>query len=87
MLEDADREENVNFIEYKRIYLSTNLPEEAKIIQKATLFTLPSPCSYFLCLVLLLFLGTCVLDPFFYKPPFSYILLLSLYLNHSFLPN
>ena len=55
MLEDVDREENVNFIEQERIYPSTSLLEEAKIIQKATLFTLPSPCSSCLCLVLLHF--------------------------------
>ena len=34
MLEDVDREENVNFIEYERIYPSTSLPKEAKIVQK-----------------------------------------------------
>ena len=38
--EDKDREENVDFIEYMGIYPSTNLPEEAKIIQKVALFTL-----------------------------------------------
>ena len=38
--EDEDREENVNFIEKKSIYPSTGLPEEAKIVQKVTLFTL-----------------------------------------------
>ena len=36
--EDQDREENVNFIEYKGIYPSINLPGEAKIVQIVTLF-------------------------------------------------
>ena len=38
LLEDQDREENVNFIEYKGIYPSINLPGEAKIVQIVTLF-------------------------------------------------
>ena len=84
LLEDGNKEERLNIIEYVSKFLSTRLPKEANDTQKSTLFTLFSQCSY--CNFFLS--DICVSPPFLWEPYFSYILPpLHILIPHLYLPN
>ena len=83
LLEDGNKEERRNIIEYVSKCLSTRLPEEANDTQKNTLLTLFSQCSS--CYFFIFYI--CVWSPFSMKTIFFLYTPSSSHLNPPSLPN